>query len=94
MDGGHRGAFASPANRERALLVLKQVPVLEDSSLEGFTDFQGDMVAQDDPRVVFEASGKSVSFWAPTLPPTPGQPSSAFSHPYLLPTGPGTVSPT
>lgn len=56
MDGGHRGAFASPANRERALLVLKQVPMLEDSSLEGFTDFQGDMVAQDDLRIVFEAS--------------------------------------
>ncbi|XP_004869446.1 tapasin-related protein isoform X1 [Heterocephalus glaber] len=52
----HHGAFAGDMNREKALLVLRQVPVLDDGSLEGFTDFQADMVAQDDPTVIFEAS--------------------------------------
>lgn len=61
MDSGHRGAFASNGNREKALLVLKQVPVLDDGSLEGFTDFQGGAVDKDDQPVIFEASGKSPS---------------------------------
>ncbi|XP_004643643.1 tapasin-related protein isoform X2 [Octodon degus] len=52
----HPRAFASDMNREKALLVLKQVPVLDDGSLEGFTDFQGDTVAKDDPLIIFEAS--------------------------------------
>ncbi|XP_005378843.1 PREDICTED: tapasin-related protein isoform X1 [Chinchilla lanigera] len=52
----HPRAFARDMNREKALLVLKQVPVLDDGSLEGFTDFQGDTVAKDDPLVIFEAS--------------------------------------
>lgn len=54
----HRGAFASSGDREKALLVLKQVPVLEDDSLEGITDFQGSTAAKDGSPVVFEASGK------------------------------------
>ncbi|XP_008257950.3 tapasin-related protein isoform X1 [Oryctolagus cuniculus] len=53
VEDRHRGAFAGTANREKALLVLRQVPVLDDGSLEGFTDFT---VAQDDPPVIFEAS--------------------------------------
>ncbi|KAM6161545.1 tapasin-related protein [Erethizon dorsatum] len=52
----HPRALASNMNREKALLVLKQVPVLDDGSLEGFTDFQGDTVAKDEPLVIFEAS--------------------------------------
>lgn len=43
----------------KALLVLRQVPVLDDGSLEGLTDFQGDTLAEDNPPVTFEASGKS-----------------------------------
>lgn len=56
----HRGAFASSGGREKALLVLKQVPVLDDGSLEGITDFQASTVAKDDPPIIFEASGKSL----------------------------------
>lgn len=52
----HRGAFASSGDREKALLVLKQVPVLEDGSLEGITDFQGSTAAKDGSPVIFEAS--------------------------------------
>ncbi|XP_017738814.1 PREDICTED: tapasin-related protein isoform X3 [Rhinopithecus bieti] len=55
-DGGHRGALASSEDRARASLVLKQVPVLDDGSLEDFTDFQGGTLAQDDPTDIFEAS--------------------------------------
>ncbi|XP_062948377.1 tapasin-related protein [Cynocephalus volans] len=55
-EGGHRGAFDSNGNRAKALLVLRQVPVLDDGSLEGFTDFQGNTLAKDDPPVIFEAS--------------------------------------
>ncbi|XP_008587923.1 PREDICTED: tapasin-related protein [Galeopterus variegatus] len=55
-EGGHRGAFDSNGNREKALLVLRQVPVLDDGSLEGFTDFQGNTLTKDDPPVIFEAS--------------------------------------
>ncbi|KAL6064039.1 hypothetical protein STEG23_028559 [Scotinomys teguina] len=51
-----RGAFASREGREKALLVLKQVPVLDDGSLEGITDFQASTVAKDDPPIIFEAS--------------------------------------
>uniref|UniRef100_A0A8C7C5J5 Tapasin-related protein n=2 Tax=Neovison vison TaxID=452646 RepID=A0A8C7C5J5_NEOVI len=40
----------------KALLVLRQVPVLDDGSLEGLTDFQGDTLAEDNPPVTFEAS--------------------------------------
>ncbi|XP_052575990.1 tapasin-related protein isoform X1 [Peromyscus californicus insignis] len=52
----HRGAFASSGGREKALLVLKQVPVLDDGSLDGITDFQASTVAKDDPPIIFEAS--------------------------------------
>ncbi|XP_063495882.1 tapasin-related protein isoform X1 [Symphalangus syndactylus] len=55
-DGGHHGALASSEDRARASLVLKQVPVLDDGSLEDFTDFQGGTLAQDDPPIIFEAS--------------------------------------
>lgn len=53
-------AFPGDVERERALLVLKQVPVLDDGSLEGFTDFQGGPAAKDDPLVIFEASVSQV----------------------------------
>lgn len=56
----HRGAFASKGDRERALLVLKQVPVPDDGSLDDITDFQASTVAEGDPPVIFEASGKSL----------------------------------
>lgn len=59
MESGHREAFASNGNRKKALLLLKQVPVLDDGSLESFTDFQGGTVDKDDQLVMFEASGKS-----------------------------------
>ncbi|XP_051011348.1 tapasin-related protein [Acomys russatus] len=52
----HRGAFASSGDREKALLVLKQVPVLDDGSLEGITDFQGSTAAEDGSLIIFEAS--------------------------------------
>lgn len=52
----HRGAFGSIEDREKALLVLKQVPVLDDGSLEGFTDFQGSAEARQDSPIIFEAS--------------------------------------
>lgn len=55
-EAGHHGAFASDMTREKAVLVLKQVPVLDDGSLEGFTDFQVDMVTKDDQPAIFEAS--------------------------------------
>lgn len=54
----HRGAFASSGDRDRALLVLKQVPVLDDGSLEGITDFQGSTETKQDSPIIFEASGK------------------------------------
>uniref|UniRef100_A0A8C5KZD8 Tapasin-related protein n=1 Tax=Jaculus jaculus TaxID=51337 RepID=A0A8C5KZD8_JACJA len=47
------GALASSEDREKALLVLRQVPVLDAGSLEGIAEFQ---VTKDDPPVVFEAS--------------------------------------
>uniref|UniRef100_A0A8D2D140 Tapasin-related protein n=1 Tax=Sciurus vulgaris TaxID=55149 RepID=A0A8D2D140_SCIVU len=56
MESGHREAFASNGNRKKALLLLKQVPVLDDGSLESFTDFQGGTVDKDDQLVMFEAS--------------------------------------
>lgn len=52
----HRGAFGSSEDREKALLVLKQVPVVDDGSLEGFTDFQGGAEARQDSPIIFEAS--------------------------------------
>lgn len=52
----HGGAFGSNGDRERALLVLKQVPVLDDGSLEGVTDFQGSAGARRDSSIIFEAS--------------------------------------
>ncbi|XP_024588830.1 tapasin-related protein isoform X4 [Neophocaena asiaeorientalis asiaeorientalis] len=55
-EGGHRGGFASSENMVKALLVLKQVPVPDDGSLEGLTDFQGGTLAEDDPLITFEAS--------------------------------------
>ncbi|XP_022433082.1 tapasin-related protein isoform X1 [Delphinapterus leucas] len=55
-EGGHRGGFAISENMVKALLVLKQVPVPDDGSLEGLTDFQGGTLAEDDPLITFEAS--------------------------------------
>ncbi|XP_028341660.1 tapasin-related protein isoform X3 [Physeter macrocephalus] len=55
-EGGHHGGFASRENMVKALLVLKQVPVPDDGSLEGLTDFQGGILAEDDPLITFEAS--------------------------------------
>ncbi|XP_044770886.1 tapasin-related protein isoform X1 [Neomonachus schauinslandi] len=55
-EGGQHGGFASSRNTVKALLVLRQVPVLDDGSLEGFTDFQGGTLAKDNPPVTFEAS--------------------------------------
>ncbi|XP_075408286.1 tapasin-related protein [Tenrec ecaudatus] len=55
-DGGHHGTLASIRDRVKALLVLRKVPVLDDGSLEGFTDFQEGTVDQDDFQVTFEAS--------------------------------------
>ncbi|XP_039074316.1 tapasin-related protein isoform X1 [Hyaena hyaena] len=52
----HLGSLASSRTMEDALLVLRQVPVLDDGSLEAFTDFQGDTLAKDTPPVTFEAS--------------------------------------
>ncbi|XP_076796701.1 tapasin-related protein isoform X2 [Arvicanthis niloticus] len=52
----HQGAFASSGDRERALLVLKQVPVQDDGSLEGITDFEGSTETKHDSPVIFEAS--------------------------------------
>uniref|UniRef100_A0A8C3X9W1 Tapasin-related protein n=2 Tax=Catagonus wagneri TaxID=51154 RepID=A0A8C3X9W1_9CETA len=55
-EGGHHGAFARSGNKMKALLVLKQVPVPDDGSLEGLTDFQAGTLAKDDPPITFEAS--------------------------------------
>lgn len=55
-EGRTRGGFASSEDRVKALLVLKQVPVLDDGSLEGLTDFQVDLLAKDDLPIIFEAS--------------------------------------
>lgn len=58
-EGKHHGGFPSRKDMVRALLVLRQVPVLDDGSLEGFTNFQLSTLAKDNPPVTFEASGKS-----------------------------------
>ncbi|XP_036107189.1 tapasin-related protein isoform X1 [Molossus molossus] len=55
-EGKYRGGFVSDKNVVKALLVLRQVPVLDDGSLEGFTDFQVSTLAKDNPLVTFEAS--------------------------------------
>ncbi|XP_054575330.1 tapasin-related protein isoform X2 [Eptesicus fuscus] len=55
-EGKHRGGFASDKNMVKALLVLRQVPVLDDGSLEGFTDFQVSTLVKDNPPVTFDAS--------------------------------------
>lgn len=55
-EGRQRGGFASSRNMVKALLVLRQVPVLDDGFLEGLTDFQGGTLAKDNPPVTFEAS--------------------------------------
>ncbi|XP_030888854.1 tapasin-related protein isoform X3 [Leptonychotes weddellii] len=55
-EGRQHGGFASSRNTVKALLVLRQVPMLDDGSLEGFTDFQGGTLAKDNPPVTFEAS--------------------------------------
>ncbi|XP_045866642.1 tapasin-related protein isoform X2 [Meles meles] len=55
-EGRQLGGFASSRNMVKALLVLRQVPVLDDGSLEGLTDFQGGTLAEDNPPVTFEAS--------------------------------------
>lgn len=59
-DSRHRGGFASKEDMVKALLVLRQVPVPDDGSLEGFTDFQLDTQTKDNPPVTFEASGNSL----------------------------------
>ncbi|KAG8509069.1 Tapasin-related protein, partial [Galemys pyrenaicus] len=59
-ESGHSRAFASSGNLVKALLVLRQVPVPDDGSLEGFTEFQEDTQAKDDPPVTFEASVKLI----------------------------------
>lgn len=59
-ESGHHSAFASSGNMVKALLVLRQVPVMDDGSLEGFTEFQVDSVAKNDPPVIFEASVKLI----------------------------------
>lgn len=94
-EGGHRGAFASSENMVKALLVLKQVPVPDDGSLEGLTDFQGGTLAEDDPLITFEASGKSPPRCVPVLlgsfqflSPVPKD-----THPHLLPISPGVLYP-
>ena len=64
-EGRQRGGLASSRDMVKALLVLRQVPVLDDGSLEGFTDFQGGTLAKDNPPVTFEASGKSPPPYVP-----------------------------
>ncbi|XP_036765995.2 tapasin-related protein isoform X3 [Manis pentadactyla] len=54
------GVLASNRNMVKALLVLRQVPVTDDGSLEGFADFQGDTHTKDNPPVTFEASASLV----------------------------------
>lgn len=102
-EGKHRGGFASSKNMVKALLVLRQVPVLDDGSLEGFANFQMSSVAKDNPPVTFEASGKSLhpvsqSFWAPSTgtAQVPVHPPTSTSHdlnPPISPSGSGTDSP-
>lgn len=86
-EGKHHGGFASDKNMVKALLVLKQVPVPDDGSLEGFTDFQVSTLSKDNPPVTFEASGKSLhpvsqSCWAPSLGTAqfPVRPPASASH--------------
>ncbi|XP_053413792.1 tapasin-related protein isoform X1 [Nycticebus coucang] len=56
-ESGHHGTLVRSEDRVKALLVLRQVPVLDDGSLEDFTDFQGGALVRDDPpTVIFEAS--------------------------------------
>ncbi|GAB5573461.1 tapasin-related protein isoform X1 [Prionailurus iriomotensis] len=52
----HPGSLAGSRTMVEALLVLRQVPVLDDDSLEAITDFQGGTLAKDNPPVTFEAS--------------------------------------
>ncbi|XP_051029026.1 tapasin-related protein isoform X2 [Phodopus roborovskii] len=61
-DDRHPRAFGSSGDRQKALLVLKQVLVPDDGSLEGITDFQVSTVAKDDADAptIFEASVDSV----------------------------------
>ena len=66
-EGGHHGGFASSENMVKAVLVLRQVPVPDDGSLEGLTNFQLDTLAKDDPLINFEASGTSPPPCAPVL---------------------------
>lgn len=68
--------------------MLRQVPVLDDGSLEGFTNFQLSTLAKDSPPVTFEASGKSfhpVPQSSRLLPLE--QPSPQHTHLPLLPMG-------
>ncbi|CAK7299077.1 Tapasin-related protein [Vulpes lagopus] len=55
-EGRNLGGFAGSRNMVKAMLVLRQVPVLDDGSLEGFIDFQGGTLAKDNPSITFEAS--------------------------------------
>ncbi|XP_068940553.1 tapasin-related protein isoform X2 [Petaurus breviceps papuanus] len=55
-DGYGWGISASPLNVAQATLVLKQVPVLDDGTLDSFTDFPGVSAANGDTPIAFEAS--------------------------------------
>lgn len=66
-EGGHHGGFASSENMVKAVLVLRQVPVPDDGSLEGLTDFQVDTLTKDNPLITFEASGMSHPPCAPVF---------------------------
>lgn len=55
-EGSHRGSLVSSRNTVKALLVLKQVPMLDEGDLDGFSDFKGQVSTQDDLPVIFEAS--------------------------------------
>ncbi|KAM4819775.1 tapasin-related protein isoform 1-T3 [Thomomys bottae] len=55
-EDGPPGAFGGSAIREKARLVLKQVPVPAHDALEGLGDFEEDTGTEGDPSVTFEAS--------------------------------------
>lgn len=59
-DGHGWGISARPLNVAQATLVLKQVPVLDDGTLDSFTDFPGVPEAKEDNPIAFEASGEKL----------------------------------
>lgn len=90
-EGRNLGGFAGSRNMVKAMLVLRQVPVLDDGSLEGFIDFQGGTLAKDNPSITFEASGKSPNISGLSL---LRQPSSQVHSLHLLSMGPSVLNPT